>query len=332
MTTLSSSPRRDAPRSGQPRVKRERHALHGWINLDKPYDMTSTQAVGAIKRLFSPEKIGHAGTLDPLATGVLPLALGEATKTVQFMMDARKIYRFTVCFGEQRTTDDMEGEVMACSDIRPDDSAIRAALPAFTGEIEQLPPTFSALKIDGQRAYDLARAGQEVTLTPRPVYIERFELLERPDADHAIFEVECGKGTYVRSLARDLSARLSTCGHISALRRTRVGGFVDSAAISLDELEEYAIQGGLSSKGEWLEPIERALDDIPAVMLDLAQIRRLRHGQPCIVSPAAFATDAGYVSQNGQELYRAVQGSGVLGLVTRKGRGVSPVRMFHHPT
>ncbi len=309
-------------------VKRTKYALSGWLNLDKPYDMTSTQAVGAVKRILSPKKIGHAGTLDPLATGILPLALGDATKTVQYMMDARKVYRFTVAFGEQRDTDDTEGEVIARSDIRPEDDAIRDALPDYTGEISQLPPRYSAIKVDGQRAYDLARAGEQVELKPRPVTIYRFEMIERVDADHAIFEVECGKGTYVRSLARDMSEKLGTVGHISALRRLSVGSFNEANAISLEALEKSAIQGDPSSLEGILHPIERALDDIPAVTLDHTQSQRLRHGQGCFMSPAAFQQgDEG--TEELPALYKALQGKELVALVSRNSRYIAPLRVFN---
>src|SRR5262249_44748996 len=199
----------------------------GWVVRDKPLGMGSTQAVGKVRWLFQAEKAGHGGTLDPLATGVLPIALGEATKTVPFVMDGRKEYRFTLRFGEARSTEDAEGAVTANSDVRPSDEAIRAALPRFLGTIEQMPPAFSALKIDGKRAYDLARAGETVELKPRQVTIERLEFLARPDVDHADFVVACGKGTYIRSLGRDLALALGTVGHLSALRRTVAGPFTE---------------------------------------------------------------------------------------------------------
>jgi tRNA pseudouridine55 synthase len=215
------------------KAKRPKQKVDGWVVLDKPLGMGSTQAVGRVRWLFTAAKAGHGGTLDPLATGVLPIALGEATKTVPFVMDGRKEYRFTLRFGQARSTDDGEGAVTATSDDRPSDEAIRAALPRFTGCFEQMPPAFSALKIGGQRAYDLARAGQAVDLKPRAVTIDRLELLSRPDADHADFVVTCGKGTYIRSLGRDLARALGTVGHLSALRRTAVGPFREELAISL---------------------------------------------------------------------------------------------------
>jgi tRNA pseudouridine55 synthase len=306
---------------------REKRYINGWINLDKPYDMTSTQAVGAVKRILKPAKIGHAGTLDPLATGILPLALGEATKTVQYLMDSRKIYRFTVAFGVQTDTDDTEGKMIRQSDVRPDNAAIAAALPSYTGNIEQLPPIYSAVKIAGERAYDLARAGEVVELKLRPVTIYRFELLERPDADHAVFEVECGKGTYVRSLARDLSAQLGSCGHISALRRTRVGSFTESNAISLDELAASATTGNQPSLEGWLSPIKRALDDIPAVTLDQTQAQSLRHGQQCLVSPASIQVVEDELID--PPVYKALYAGKIIALVKRDGRAIAPVRLFN---
>jgi tRNA pseudouridine55 synthase len=315
----------------QPQQKRLKHHLHGWLNLDKPYDMTSTQAVTAIKKLMSPAKIGHAGTLDPLATGVLPLALGEATKTVQYLMEARKEYVFTVRFGVQTDTDDAEGMVIKESAMRPTDAAINAILPHYTGVIEQLPPTYSALKINGERAYDLARAGEEVVLATRPVVVHRFTMRERVDADHAIFHVECGKGTYVRSLARDIAASLGTCAHISSLRRTRVGSFFESDAISLDVLEKSVIGSTPDSYQEFLYPTERALDDIPAVMLDGTQAQRLRHGNHCYVSPAAFREGNAVVAGE-DALYQAWCNGQFFALVARRERALVPLRIFNTHT
>ncbi len=232
VTPLSDSPPQDggeAPQQAPKQQKFKKRDVHGWIVLDKPIGMTSTHAVAVIKRLFSAKRAGHAGTLDPLASGCLPIALGEATKTVPFVVDSRKTYLFTVRWGEERDTDDAEGRVVATSESRPDAAAIRAELPRFTGTIEQVPPRFSAIKIDGERAYDLARDGETVELAPRPVTIHRLELVETPDPDHAMFAAECGKGTYVRSLARDLGRVLGVFGHVCgaaprpgrAVRRTR---------------------------------------------------------------------------------------------------------------
>ena len=224
-----------APRQKQ--FKREKRDVHGWVILDKPIGMTSTHAVAVIKRLFTAKRAGHAGTLDPLASGCLPLALGEATKTVPFVMDGRKRYRFTVRWGEERDTDDAEGKAIGASDARPTAEAINATLPAFTGTIAQVPPKFSAIKIEGERAYDLARDGQDVVLEARPVDIHGLRLVETPDADTSVFEAECGKGTYVRALARDIGRVLGCLGHVSALRRTQVGPFGENDMISLEQLE-----------------------------------------------------------------------------------------------
>src|SRR6188768_3863512 len=262
-------------------MKRPKQKIDGWVVLDKPLGMGSTAAVGRVRWLFSAEKAGHGGTLDPLATGVLPIALGEATKTVPFVMDGRKEYRFTLRFGEARSTDDGEGAVTATSEDRPSDQAIRAALPRFTGRFEQTPPAFSALKIGGQRAYDLARAGQAVDLKPRQVTIDRLELVSRPDADHADLVVSCGKGTYIRSLGRDLAVALGTVGHLSALRRTAAGPFREEAAISLPKLEAL---GHIPALLGALVPVVTALDDIPALALTEAQADQLRHGQPVFLT------------------------------------------------
>jgi tRNA pseudouridine55 synthase len=220
--------------------KRPKRDVNGWLILDKPVGMTSTHAVSVVKRLFMAKRAGHAGTLDPLASGCLPIALGEATKTVPFVMDGRKIYHFTVQWGEERDTDDAEGRVVSESALRPAPDAIRALLPRFTGTIAQVPPRFSAIKIDGERAYDLAREGEVVELAPRPVDIHRLELVDMPDQDHAVLAAECGKGTYVRALARDLGRELGCGGHVSALRRTAVGSFTEDCTVTLEALQEAA--------------------------------------------------------------------------------------------
>ena len=258
-------------------AKRNRgRPISGWLNLDKPASMTSTQAVGAVRRLLDAQKVGHGGTLDPLATGVLPIALGEATKTVAYVMDGAKTYRFTLRFGEARATDDAEGSVTGTSPVRPTDDEIRAVLPRFTGLIDQVPPAFSALKVDGVRAYALARAEEPVDLPPRSVRIDRLELIGRPDPDHAEFLIRSGKGAYMRSLARDIAKALGTVGHVAALRRTAVGPFTEAQAISLESLE--ALGHSLAASGQ-LMTVETALDDIPALALTEAEARRLRCGQ-----------------------------------------------------
>ena len=291
--------------------------VDGWVILDKPVGLGSTPAVSRVRRLFGAQKAGHGGTLDPLASGVLPIALGEATKTVPFVMDGRKEYRFTLCFGQARSTEDAEGEVTATSDLRPTDAEIRRALAAFVGEVEQVPPAFSALKIEGKRAYDLARAGQPVALKPRRVLIERLELLGRPDADHADFVVSCGKGTYIRSLGRDLALSLGTVGYLSALRRTAVGPFREEAAISLPKLEAL---GHIPALLGALAPVATALDDIPALALTEAQADRLRQGQPVLLTRDAPPSGA---------LLRAEAGSRLVALVRSDGASLQPVRVFN---
>jgi tRNA pseudouridine55 synthase len=298
-------------------AKRPKNKVDGWVVLDKPLGLGSTQAVGKVRWLFAAEKAGHGGTLDPLATGILPIALGEATKTVPFIMDGHKEYRFTLRFGEARSTDDGEGEVTATSDARPADEAIRAALGQFIGCIEQMPPAFSALKIGGQRAYDLARAGEPVELKPRPVTIDRLELLARPDADHADFVVGCGKGTYIRSLGRDLARVLGTVGHLSALRRTAVGPFREDAAISLPKLEALGHNSRLLGA---LVPVATALDDIPALAMTGTQADRLRHGQPVLLTRDAPPSGT---------LVRAEEGSKLVALVRSDGAALQPVRVFN---
>ena len=326
-----SGPRADAgtheahaprdPQSQEPRgrqhggkPKRDRRDVHGWVILDKPIGMTSTHAVAVIKRLFQAKRAGHAGTLDPLASGGLPIALGEATKTVPFVMDGRKRYRFTVCWGEERDTDDVEGRPTATSDARPDAEAIRALLPRFTGVIEQVPPQYSAIKIQGERAYDLARDGEVVELKPRPVEIHELILVDQPDRDHSVFEAECGKGTYVRALARDLGRLLGCYGHISALRRTLVGPFVENDMIPLDQLEALCDRAasGEANLADALLPVETALDDIPALAVTRADAARLHRGQAVLLRGRDAPNSSGtvYVTVGGRLLALAEIGNG----------------------
>jgi tRNA pseudouridine55 synthase len=267
------------------RQKRPKRDVHGWVVLDKPVGMTSTHAVAVIKHLYAAKRAGHAGTLDPLASGCLPIALGEATKTVPFVVDGRKSYLFTIRWGEERDTDDAEGRIVAASDSRPDMAAIQALLPRFTGTIEQVPPRFSAVKIDGERAYDLARDGETVELAPRAVTIHRLELVEMADPDHAVLAAECGKGTYVRSLARDLGRALGALGHVSALRRSRVGPFGESDMIPLEQIESlcHRAAAGEGHLADTLLPIETALDDIPALAVSPADAARLQRGQAALL-------------------------------------------------
>jgi tRNA pseudouridine55 synthase len=273
------------PREEKKQFRREKRDIHGWIVLDKPVGMTSTHAVGAIKRLFKAKRVGHAGTLDPLASGCLPIALGEATKTVPFVMNSRKIYRFTVRWGEERDTDDADGQITATSDQRPTQTEIESLIPRFTGTIAQVPPRFSAVKIEGERAYDLARDGAAVVLEPRPVDIHRLELVRMPNPDHAEFEAECGKGTYVRALARDMGRAFGCLGHIAALRRQSVGPFDESELISLEQLTSmcHRAAAGEVSLAEALLPVETALDDIPALAVSRADAARLQRGQTVLL-------------------------------------------------
>jgi tRNA pseudouridine55 synthase len=284
--------------------KRLKRDVHGWVVLDKPVGMTSTHAVSVVKRLFSAKRAGHAGTLDPLASGCLPLALGEATKTVPFVMDGRKIYRFTVQWGAERDTDDAEGRVVGTSDIRPGADAIRAVLPRFTGTIDQVPPRYSAVKVEGERAYDLARDGEVVELRSRPVEIHRLELLGVPDPEHAVFAAECGKGTYVRALARDMGRLLGALGHVTALRRTAVGPFDEADMISLEQLEAlcHRAAAGEASLADALMPVETALDDIPALAISRADAARLQRGQAVLLRgrDAPIFRGTVYVTASGQ--------------------------------
>jgi tRNA pseudouridine55 synthase len=258
--------------------------IDGWLLFDKPQGMTSTQAVSRVKRLYQANKAGHAGTLDPLATGVLPIALGEATKTVPYVMDGQKAYRFTVRFGAETDTDDAEGKIVETSDARPTRSEIEAALPAFTGRIMQTPPRYSALKIDGARAYDLARDEEAFELSPRAVQIDRLTLMDMPDADHCVIEAECGKGTYVRAVARDLGRALGCGGHVAALRRTRVGIFTEDDSQSLEALESLAGgEDGHQALLGVLKPVETALGDLPELSLSGPDAARLKTGQAVLL-------------------------------------------------
>jgi tRNA pseudouridine55 synthase len=265
--------------------KRDKRDVHGWVVLDKPMGMTSTRAVSQVKHLFAGKRAGHAGTLDPLASGCLPIALGEATKTVPFVMDGRKGYRFTVRWGEERDTDDAEGHVVAASELRPNADMITALLPRFTGVIGQVPPRYSAIKIAGERAYDIARDGEVVALDARPVDIFRLALVEMPDTDHAVFEAECGKGTYVRALARDMGRMLGCLGHVVALRRTAVGPFTEHDMILLEQLHAlcHRAAAGEGNLADALLPVETALDDIPALAVSRADAARLRQGQAVLM-------------------------------------------------
>ena len=291
--------------------RKKGNAIHGWLVLDKPLGMTSTQAVGAVRRAFNAQKAGHAGTLDPLATGILPIALGEATKTVPFAVDGEKAYRFKVAWGVETNTDDTEGIVTKSSDKRPSRAAIEALLPGFHGEVSQVPPAFSAIKIAGERAYDLARSGEDVVLQPRIVIIKRLALVAQPDEATSVFEAECGKGTYVRAIARDLGRLLGCYGHVIALRRTRVGPFDEARSVTMETIQAAAKQdeaneaGGGTRGGEalaqLLAPVESALSDLPELLVTPADAASLTRGQAILIrgrdapvmSGPAFATSKG---------------------------------------
>ncbi len=297
----SDRPSRDGSERQARRPKRD---VHGWLALDKPIGMTSTHAVAVAKRLFQAKRAGHAGTLDPLASGCLPIALGEATKTVMFVMDGRKHYRFAVRWGEERDTDDAEGRVVATSEQRPTADAIRTLLPRFTGTIEQVPPRFSAIKVEGERAYDIARDGETVELKARPIDIHELELLASGDADHAEFIAECGKGAYVRALARDLGRALGCYGHVASLRRISVGPFGETDIIPLAQLEALCDRAavGEANLADALLPVTTALDDIPALAVSRADAARLNRGHAVLMrgrdAPVAHGTV--YVTVAGQ--------------------------------
>jgi tRNA pseudouridine55 synthase len=295
--------------------------IHGWLCLDKPEGMTSTEAVNRVRRITQARKVGHGGTLDPLATGVLPIALGEATKTVAYVVKGRKHYRFTARLGEARTTDDAEGAVLASSPARPTSAEIAAALPRFVGAIEQVPPRFAAVKVEGERAYDLARRGETVELAPRSVEVDRFDLVERPDPEHVVFEVVCGGGTYVRALVRDLGAALGCFAHVSALRRLRVGPFEAAEAMSLAALEQLVADDALPQA---LLPVGAALGDLPALALTQPQVDRLRAGQTIRVAPGLLVGEA-----EPDATVRAMAAGRMVALARLHGGELSPVRVFN---
>ncbi|HZV85566.1 MAG TPA: tRNA pseudouridine(55) synthase TruB [Brevundimonas sp.] len=299
--------------------------VNGWVCLDKPLEMGSTEAVSRVRRLFDAQKAGHAGTLDPLASGILPIALGEATKTVPFMMEAQKVYRFTVNWGLSTDTLDREGEVVARSDVRPDVEAVRAALIAFVGEIDQTPPRFSAIKVDGQRAYDLARDGAEFELAPRRVTIHAAAVTDAPDADHVEITIRTGKGVYVRSLARDLAAALGAQGHVSALRRERVGPFSTENAVSLDFLTDLVHRDAAS---EGLLPVATALDDIPELAVTDQDAFSLRQGRPIVLLPRQVETLKSRLRE-GSRTVSAFQGQTLVALGQLRAGRLEPDRVFN---
>jgi tRNA pseudouridine55 synthase len=274
-------------------MKRQRNALHGWIVLDKPLGISSTQALGKVRWLLNADKCGHGGTLDPLASGVLPLAFGEATKTVNWAMDGRKTYRFCVKWGFETSTDDLEGEAGPATGRVASQKSIEAALPLFIGAVQQKPPSYSAIKVSGERAYDLARAGEVVDLDARTVHIESLHIEKHDPDGQTTFIVQCGKGTYVRSIARDLGRVLGCLGHVTLLRRLAVGPFSESDAISLEKLEELRhMQPSENSLSGILRPIETVLDGIPALAVMDPEAARLKQGQRVLLTDAFKQPDA----------------------------------------
>ena len=308
--------------------KQRGRPLDGWLIVDKPPGLTSTDVVNRVRRLFDAQKAGHGGTLDPLATGVLPIAFGAATKTVPYVMDGTKLYRFTLRFGEARDTDDADGKTTETTDTRPTDTQINAALPAFRGDLMQVPPAYSAVKIAGERAYDMAREGRAPVLEPRPARVDRFELIERPDADHAVFEVASGKGVYMRSLARDLARACGSLGHVAALRRLRVGPFAEAQAIPLDKLLDKSpgADDTAPASPDLLLPVATALADIPALALTEAEVGGLRHGQAISLVTLMGRIPAAADPNGG--LARAMAGSRVIGLCRLEDGWLKPDRLL----
>jgi len=280
-----------------PQQKRVKRAISGWLILNKPYDMSSTEAVGKVRWLLQAKKAGHAGTLDPLATGILPIALGEATKTVPYVQDGTKFYQFTLNWGTATNTDDSEGEIIATSNHRPTSAQVEAALPCFRGTITQTPPAFSAIKINGARAYDLARAGEKVEMPSREVEIARFDLIEH-GPEQSRFEVECAKGTYIRALARDLAQELGTKGHVGALHRSAVGRFSDHDAIELEAFEA----ADLEQRDKQLLAVAVGLNDVPEIPIDARQAATIRLGNPVLLTGAnaPIAMDEAWASLKGE--------------------------------
>ncbi|WP_395652313.1 tRNA pseudouridine(55) synthase TruB [Brevundimonas sp.] len=299
--------------------------VNGWVCLDKPFELGSTDAVSKVRRLFNAQKAGHAGTLDPLASGILPIALGEATKTVPFMMEAQKVYRFTIHWGISTASVDREGEIIGRSDVRPSVEAVRAALPAFVGEIDQTPPQFSAIKVDGQRAYDLARDGVEFELASRKVTIHEAEVTDAPDADHVELTIRTGKGVYVRSLARDLAVMLGAEGHVSALRRERVGPFSIENAVTLDFLTDLVHR---DAAFEGLLPVATALDDIPELAITDQDAFSLRQGRPIVLLPRQVETLKSHL-RDGSRTVSAFHGQTLVALGQLRAGRLEPDRVFN---
>ncbi|MBP9952360.1 MAG: tRNA pseudouridine(55) synthase TruB [Cypionkella sp.] len=291
------------------RMKKGR-AVSGWLVVDKPAGITSTAIVNKVKWAFQAQKAGHAGTLDPAATGVLAIALGEATKTVPYITDALKCYHFRMTFGASTTTDDAEGDVLERSDLRPDDAAIEAALARFRGDIEQVPPQFSAVKVEGERAYDLAREGEAMILAARPLFVERLVIIDRPDVDHVDLEMVCGKGGYVRSIARDLGQVLGCLGHVAWLRREWSGPFTAAEGISLEQLDALARTEELD---HWLKPLELGLADLPELPCTPEGAARLKNGNPgMVIASTVGYGDAAWASYAGRAVAVGVYKSGEL--------------------
>ncbi len=297
--------------------KRKGRAISGWLVVDKPAGVTSTAIVNKVRWALQAQKAGHAGTLDPAATGVLAVALGEATKTVPYITDALKCYRFMVRLGQATTTDDAEGAVIATAETRPTDAEIEAALAGFRGEIEQVPPQFSAVKVEGERAYDIARAGEEMELVARPLWVESLEIIARPDPDHVELEMVCGKGGYVRSIARDLGDALGCHGHVAWLRRTWSGPFDASEGLSLAQIEALAHDPALDTH---LRPVEAGLADLPELPATPEGAARLRNGNPGMV----LASQAAY----GDEAWASYQGRPVAVGIYKAGE-LHPSRVFN---
>ena len=309
--------------------RRKGTPIHGWLILDKPLCPSSSGCVGKLKWLTGAQKVGHGGTLDPLASGVLPIAFGEATKTSSYAMDGSKTYEFDVTWGTSTATCDAEGDVIAASDARPDEDQIKAALPTFIGEIDQIPPKFSAIKIDGKRAYELARKGEEVEIKPRPVTIHDFRLVKVIDLNTVSFEVDCGKGTYVRSLARDLALHLGCEGHISRLRRTAVGPFHIEKAVTLAAFEDNEGEDAASLLTQYLLSVETVLDDIPALALTDQEAQKLRHGQGIPVLPVAQRSSLrdGRISQG--DVVQVTANGSLVALARITGGEIRPVRVMN---
>ncbi len=299
--------------------------VNGWVCLDKPFELGSTDAVSRVRRLFNAQKAGHAGTLDPLASGILPIALGEATKTVPYLMEAQKVYRFTINWGVSTDSVDREGDIIARSDVRPSPEAVRAALPAFVGEIDQTPPRFSAIKVDGQRAYDLAREGAEFELASRRVTIHEAEVTATPDTDHVELTIRTGKGVYVRSLARDLAVMLGAEGHVSALRREAVGPFSTQNAVTLDILADLVHRDAAL---EGLLPVATALDDIPELAVTDQDAFSLRQGRPIVLLPRQVETLKGRLT-DGSRTVSVFQGQTLVALGQLRAGRLEPDRIFN---